>query len=90
MISIFFSSYQEGKNIVFIIKPYKQFFKYDGLRPENLSYDDTVKMHEVMKATMQSFNVKFFEITMESIQERADFTKREIFKRWQESKRGVK
>jgi len=55
-----------------------------------LSFDDTVKMHEVMTATMQSFNVKFVEITMENIQERVNFALNEIFKRWPEFKRGDK
>ena len=57
-------------------------FGFDGVRPENLDFEGAIAFHEEMREMMNFHNIPFIVITLEDLQERIDFVRDEILKRW--------
>lgn len=63
---------QKDDATIFFVRPNRATLKDDGIR-ESLSWDGVVQIDSMIKFMLQMWNIKHFQISMDSMQERTHF-----------------
>jgi len=85
---MFYFRLRKSDCLQFVLKPCQKLFQFDGVRPETHNFDSAVALDEKMRNLMKSLQIPFVYVTIEDLQERAEFVADQLFKRWPNFKRG--